>query len=138
MRVQTQFSIFVINQPGVLAQVTSALADSGVNIMALSLSDSGEHGVLRVVPDDARKSRTVLQGAHDRWTETDVLTLRLPNTPGSFAAAARALAEAHVNISYTYLTGAVAGETSTAVFKVADIHKARKALEGLFGQDSPS
>jgi hypothetical protein len=135
MRVQTQFSIFVINQPGVLAQVTSALARAQVNIVALSLSDSGEHGVLRVLPDDADKARRVLQETHDRWTETDVLTLRLPNHPGSFARAAKCLADNHVNVSYTYCTGAIEGETSTAVFKVADMNKARKALEEILDPD---
>ena len=131
MRTATQFSIFLINRPGVLAAVTGALAKARVNIVALSLSDSGEHGVLRVVPDDADKTRDVLGKAHDRWTETDVLVLELKNQPGAFADAAELLARNHVNISYAYSTGGAPGGRTSAVFKVADTNKARKALAKL-------
>lgn len=134
MRVDTQFSIFLINKPGVLAQVTSALARSRVNIVALSLSDSGEHGVLRVLPDDTEKARQVLGSTHDRWTETDVLALELKNEPGAFAAAAECLAVNHVNISYAYCTGGAKGGKSTAVFKVADMNKAKKALSEMLNK----
>jgi hypothetical protein len=134
MRVDTQFSIFLINKPGVLAQVTSALARSRVNIVALSLSDSGEHGVLRVLPDDTEKTRQVLGTTHDRWTETDVLALELQNEPGAFAAAAECLAVNHVNISYAYCTGGAKGGKSTAVFKVADMNKAKKALSEMLNK----
>ena len=53
MHVATQFSVFLINKPGVLASVTGALASAGVNLTALALMDSGEHGALRVVCSDA-------------------------------------------------------------------------------------
>jgi hypothetical protein len=129
MVVQTQFSIFLVNKPGVLAAVTSALAKAKVNIIALTLMDSMEHGVLRVVCDHAEATREVLGRTHDRWTETDVLVLELPNEPGAFAKIAGKLAEAHINISYAYSTGGAHGGRTTAVFKVADMKKAQKVLE---------
>ena len=55
MRVDTQFSVFLVNKPGVLAQVTEAIAKAKVNIVALTMMDSSEHGVLRLVADDAEQ-----------------------------------------------------------------------------------
>ena len=129
MLTQTQFSIFLVNKPGVLAAVAGALAKAKINITALTLMDSMEHGVLRVVTDDADATRKVLGQAHDRWTETDVLVMELPNEPGAFAHVAQELADEHVNISYAYSTGGARGGRTTAVFKVADLKKAQKLLE---------
>jgi hypothetical protein len=129
MAVQTQFSIFLINKPGVLAGVTGALARAKVNIIAMALMDSGEHGTLRIVCDDPVKTRTVLGKAHDRWTESDVLLLELINKPGAFAAVSERLAAEHININYAYCTGGAPGGKTTAVFKVADLKKAEAVLE---------
>ncbi|HUT60304.1 MAG TPA: ACT domain-containing protein [Phycisphaerae bacterium] len=129
MRVETQFSVFLINKPGVLAAVTGALAKAKVNLSALALMDSGEHGALRVVCDDPAKTRAVLSKAHDRWTETEVLVLDLANEPGAFARVAQHLADEHVNISYAYCTGGAHGGRTTAVFKVGDMNKAMKLIE---------
>ncbi|MCY2929803.1 MAG: ACT domain-containing protein [Planctomycetota bacterium] len=130
MFLQTQFSVFLVNKPGVLATVTDALARAKVNIIALTLMDSMEHGVLRIVCDNAGAAREVLGRCHDRWTETDVIVLELSNEPGAFAKIAGKLAEAHINISYAYSTGGAHGGRTTAVFKVADMKKAQKLLEG--------
>ena len=130
MRVETQFSIFLVNKPGVLAQVTSALAKAKVNMIAMTLVDSSEHGVLRIVcTDEAGKVRRVLAKAHDQFTETDVLALDISNKPGVFAAVADKLAAAHININYAYCTGGARGGKTTAIFKVADLKKALRALK---------
>lgn len=131
MRIDTQFSIFLINRPGVLAAVTKALAAAGVNVFALSLSDSGEHGVLRIVTDDPDKTREVLNAEHDRWTETDVLLLPIGNEPGTFAKIVETLADASVNVTYAYCTATESGGQTTAVFKIADIETAQKLLKNL-------
>lgn len=131
MIVETQFSIFLVDKPGVLATVTGALAKARVNLVALTLMDSIEHGVLRIVTDDTEKTREVLGKTHDRWTETDVFLLELSNEPGAFAAVANVLAAAHVNISYAYCTGGARGGRTTAVFKVADLKKAHKVIKDL-------
>lgn len=128
MRVDTQFSIFVINKPGVLASVTKALASAGVSICGLSLADSGEHGVLRIVTTDPETTRTVLSETHDRFTETDVLVVELPNQPGALAGIAAQLAEAHVNVSYCYCSGPDGQARTLAIFKVADMNRAQEAL----------
>lgn len=129
MRIETQFSVFLINKPGVLAAVTGALAKAKVNIIALTLADAGEHGVLRIVCDDAAKARAVLSRAHDQWTETDVLVMELENRPGAFSSVAQKLADSHVNVSYAYCTGGARGGRTTAVFKIPDLIHAKMILQ---------
>ena len=129
MHINTQFSIFLINKPGVLAGVTTALAKAKINIIALALMDSGEHGALRIVCDDPEKTRKVLGKAHDRWTESEVLVLELENKPGAFAGVSERLAINHVNITYAYSTGGAPGGKTTAVFKLGDIKKAQRVLK---------
>jgi len=128
MEVQTQFSVYLINMPGVLAAVTGALAKAKVNINALALMDAGEHGALRIVTDDPATTRQVLHKTHDRWTECEVLVLELDNRPGAFSAVAQHLADEHVNITYACCTSGAPGGRTTAVFKVSDIKKAEKVL----------
>jgi hypothetical protein len=129
MHIDTQFSIFLINKPGVLGTVTEALSAAGVNLYALSLSDSGEHGVLRIVCDDADRARATLREAHDRWTETDVLVLPIGNEPGAFASLAAKLADAGVNILYAYCTAAENSESTTAIVKAPDVAQALDVLK---------
>lgn len=130
MHSDIQFSIFLVNKPGVMDAVTRALAEAKVNLYALSLTDSGEHGVLRIVCDNPAKAREVLRETHDRWTETDVLVVPIGNTPGAFEAVTRKLAAANININYAFCTAAEGGGgTSTAIFKVADVEKALEVLK---------
>lgn len=131
MQVTTQFSVFLINKPGVLASVTGALAKARVNLVALALMDSGEHGALRIISDNPETTREVLGKTHDRWTECEVLVLELDNRPGAFAHVAKELADEHVNITYAYCSAGAPGGHTTAVFKINDMQKAMKVLAGL-------
>jgi len=135
MEVATQFSVFLINKPGVLSEVAGALAKAKINIVAMALMDSGEHGTLRIVCDDAEKTRKVLGTAHDRWTESEVLLLELENKPGAFAKISQKLAAEHVNITYAYCTGGAYGGRTTAAFKLVDLKKAQRVLQS--GQAKP-
>src|SRR2546423_15074114 len=142
MQVQTQFSVFLVNKPGVLAQVTRALADSKVNIVAMTLVDSQEHGVLRFVAEDPAKAREVVKKLNLPATETDVLGMELSNRPGALADVAGLLGENHVNINYAYCTSGAPGGRTTGIFKVADLKKAEKVLKSAGGKqnhgDSPA
>ena len=133
MQITTQFSVYLINKPGVLADVTEALTKENINIVALALMDSGEHGALRMVCEDSDAARKVLSHIHDRWTECEVLKIELPNTPGAFAAAARKLADEHINITYSYATAGSGEGRTNAIFKVADLKKAQQILAGQEG-----
>lgn len=130
VRSETQFSIFLVNKPGVLAQVTRAVADAKLNVVALTLVDSQEHGVLRLVADNADEARQVLTKLNLPMTETQVLCMELPNRPGALADVAQLLGESHININYAYCTSGAPGGKTTAVLKVADPIKAERVLKG--------
>ena len=123
-----QFSVFLVNKPGVLAQVTGALADAKINIIAMTLVDSQEHGVLRLVAEKPDAARQVLAKLNLPTTETDVLCLDLPNRAGALADVAQLLGENHVNINYAYCTSGAPGGRTTGIFKVADAAKAQHVL----------
>ena len=120
MKRDTQFSIFLVNQAGILSQVTMALAEAGVNLYALSLNDSGEHGALRIITSDADKTRAVLQETHDRWTETEVVLIPIGNEPGAFGHLCQYLASEGVNITYAYCTSEKDAAQTVAVVKFLD------------------
>ena len=125
----TQFSVFLVNKPGVLAQVTGALADAKVNLVAVTLVDSQEHGVLRMVAEKPDAARDVLKKLNLPMTETDVLCVDLPNRPGALADVATLLGKEHININYAYVTSGAPGGRTTGVFKVADQTKALHVLK---------
>jgi hypothetical protein len=125
----TQFSVFLVNKPGVLAQVTAALAQAKINLLAVTLVDSQEHGVLRMVSADANEARAVLQKLNLPMTETEVLCVDLPNRPGALADVATLLGKNHININYAYVTSGAPGGRTTGVFKVADQVKALRVLK---------
>jgi hypothetical protein len=129
IRIQTQYSVFLVNKPGVLAQVTSALADEKINIVAMTLVDSQEHGVLRFVTNDGDQVHKVLAKLNLPTTETEVLCVELPNRPGALAGVAGLLGKNHININYAYVTSGSPGGRTTGVFKVADLNKAMKLLD---------
>ena len=125
-----QFSIFLVNKPGVLSQVFVELGKAKINILNVAMMDTMEHGVLRMVVNDPAEARTVLKGLNLPMTETDVLCVDLPNRPGAAADLCERLSAAHINVAYMYCTsGARAGRTNVIV-KVPDISKAMKVLEG--------
>src|SRR5688572_32852472 len=128
-RVSTQFSVFLVNKPGVLAQVTRALAEEKLNIIAMTLVDSQEHGVLRFVAENEPAARDVVKKLSLPMTETEVLVLDLSNRPGALAAVAGLLGENHININYAYVTSGAPGGRTTGIFKVADITKAQHVLK---------
>jgi hypothetical protein len=128
-QVVTQFSVFLVNKPGVLAQVTRALAEAKINVSALTLVDSQEHGVLRFVAEKAESARQVLTKLNLPMTETDVLSMELSNRPGALADVAGLFGENHININYAYCTSGAPGGKTTGVFKVADLNKAQRVLK---------
>jgi len=129
MHIETQFSIFMVNKPGVLARVLSEFAAAKINIIALTMMDSVEHGVMRVVTGSREKARAVLSRLNMPTNETDVLCVHLSNRSGALATVTQKLAEAHINISYAYCTAGARGGRTTGILKVADVNKAMKVLQ---------
>jgi len=129
LKVEKQFSVFLANKPKVLAQVCQELAQAKVNIQAMSMMDSVEHGVLRIVPADAQKARKVMNRLGLQIQETDVLCVTMPNRPGAMADLLIRLASVHIKLSYAYVTSGVTGGKTVAIMKVNNMAKAQKALE---------
>ena len=82
MYITTQFSIFMVNKPGVLANVLGEFAKAKINVVAMTVMDSVEHGVLRVVVDSPDKAREMLQRTNMTFNETEVLCIVLDNRSG--------------------------------------------------------
>jgi hypothetical protein len=130
MHLETQFSIFMVNKPGILSRVLHELAVEKINIVAMTMMDSAEHGVMRLVGSSTQKVRAVLNRLNMQYSETDVLCLNLPNKAGALADVTAKLASAHINIAYAYVTTGARGGRTSGILKVADMNKAMKILSG--------
>ena len=138
MYIATQFSIFMVNKPGVLAQVLGEFARDKINIIAMTMMDSVEHGVMRVIFAAPKRAKGVLSTLNMPYSETEVLCVNLTNKSGALAAVAEKLAKNHINISYAYCTAGAKGGRTTGVLKVADVEKAIKVLQQNHKKDSKS
>jgi len=138
MYVAAQFSIFMVNKPGVLAQVLGEFARAKINITAMTMMDSVEHGVMRVVFTSPKRAREVLSKLNMPYNETEVLCVNLANESGALATVAEKLAKDHINISYAYCTAGAKGGRTTGVFKVANVKKAMGILQQNHKRNSKS
>ena len=130
MLVAKQYSIFMVDKPGVLAQVLGEFAKAKLNIVAMTMVDSAEHGVMRLVVGGDGKIKEVLAKLNMPCNETEVLCATLSNKAGALAEIVEKLAKNHINISYAYCTAGAKGGKTTGVLKVADVKKAIKLLQG--------
>jgi len=129
MYVATQFSIFMVNKPGVLARLLGEFAQAKINVTAMTVMDSVEHGVMRVVFAAPDKAEEVLSRLNMPYNETSVLCVSLANKSGALASVAEKLAKNHINISYAYCTAGAKGGRTTGVLKVADVKKVTRVLQ---------
>ena len=128
MYISPQFSIFMVNKPGVLARILGEFARAKINITALTMMDSVEHGVMRVIFEEPDRARDVLTKLNMPYNETQVLCVTLTNRSGALAAVTEKLARNHINISYAYCTAGAKGGRTTGVLKLADVKKAIRVL----------
>ena len=128
MKVCKQLAVFLENRPGTLARLSGALAARRVNIVAFSISDAVDHGVLRMVVSDPVQAAHLLGDGGMMVVESDVVALDLPNKPGALARVAERLSRARVNIEYAYGTTGGAKGKAQMILKVNSIQRTRKAL----------
>jgi hypothetical protein len=129
MAITRQLNVFLANKPGQLATLCRALAAAKVNIVAISVCDTVDHGVVRLVTDRNNAARAILKKRKIPFTDNQVLSVKMSNKPGALAAASAALAKAKVNIEYLYGSTTAAGEIATIIMRVSDAKKAAKALK---------
>jgi hypothetical protein len=116
------------NKPGEGAKLARALVRAKVNIQAISILDSAECGIVRLVTSSNAKAKQALRKAKMTVIEHPVLLLRLVDQPGAMAEVAAKLAAAKVNISFAYGSAAGPGKKSLVVLGVDDLAKAAKVV----------
>jgi hypothetical protein len=124
MAIRTELSCRLQNSPGAFARVSELLDREHINILALTLEAAG---LLRLVVDNPLHAAGILGSHHYRVEEHDVLYVALPNEPGALAAVARLLADAGVNVEYSYGTAVDGHEMAAVVVGVADAQRASAA-----------
>ena len=123
----TQLSAFLENRPGTLYEAVSAISDAGVNIRALSLEDTRDFGILRLIVSDVEKTREVLSD-DIVITQTKVIAARMSDEAGSLKKILKVIQDTGVNIEYVYaFTSPVAG-SAYVVLRVNDNEEAEAVL----------
>ncbi|MBQ6895452.1 MAG: hypothetical protein IJN40_08165 [Clostridia bacterium] len=124
-----QISVFIENKKGALAEVTGFIASHGINLYALSIADTQDFGILRLITDNPDNAREMLKNEGYTVTATSVLAVEIDDTPGSMAAILDVLNKADVVVEYTYAFIGKASNKAYMIFRVDNKEKANKALE---------
>lgn len=128
MDIVKQLSVFLANKPGTLASVCDGLAKAGINIYALTISDTVDHAVVRMVVSDTQKALHLFGQHGVLAVDNEVLMIDNDNKPGGLAKIARRLASAKVNIEYAYLATSPKSKKGLLILRPSN---AKKALEVL-------
>ena len=131
MAIRKQLSVFVENRPGMLANVCSTLSDAGVNVLAMSIHDTVDHAVLRLLCDNPTKALLLLEQEEYHVYEHQVVVVEIDNRPGMLAAVAKKLAESDINISYAYCTATGGQDGGALVLKTSEPERTEEVLRGL-------
>lgn len=123
-----QLSVFVENRQGRLGEVLNVLKDNGVNILSLSLADTTEYGLLRLIVNNPELGREKLQEDGFSTMITDVLVLKITHKSGSLQGLLKTLSDKDVNIEYMYGLS-IDGQEASVVLKTSDIQKAELVLK---------
>ncbi len=123
-----QLSVFVENQPGRLAAVAKAMGGAGVNILAMTIAETREFGVVRMIVPDYEKGLKILKDAGFTVTTTEVLAIEIRDQPGKLGQVMDAFEEHNLNIEYMYAFSASRGEKAIIVFRFDDPDKAVDSL----------
>ncbi len=128
MQITKQLALFLENRPGTLARVCDALSKDKINIYALSISDTVDHSVVRMVLSDPQKALHLFEEHGTLVVEDDVLMIDGNNKPGSMATIAHKLSAAKVNIEYAYCATSPTAKKGLLILRVSDARKALKVL----------
>ena len=124
-----QISIFIENKSGRLAEITRILGETGINIRALSLADTSDFGILRLIVNDVEKAKAVLKEKGFTVSKTEVVAVEVPDRPGGLADVLETLAASDLSIEYLYCYVRPDGGEAVDIFRVEDADSAMGALE---------
>ncbi len=123
-----QLSIFVENKKGTILNITKAIADKGVDIRAMSVADTQDFGILRLIVSDTDKAKEALHAQNCVISVTQVIAVSVSDVPGGLHQVLTYLAEADINVEYLYAFITVSGQHAYVVLRVADNEKASEIL----------
>ena len=123
-----QISIFIENKSGRLAEITRILGESGINIRALSLADTTDFGILRLIVNDVEKAQATLKEKGFTVNKTEVIAVEVPDRPGGLAAILQALDADRINVEYMYAFVERCGGNAVIIFRFDETDKAISTL----------
>ncbi len=123
-----QISIFLENKAGRLAEVTKTLSEAGVSIRALSLADTSDFGILRIIVADCEKAKAVLKEKGFTTRHTSVVAVEVEDKPGGLNTILELFAEYTINVEYMYAYAQKDTNNATMIFRFDDANKAIEVL----------
>ena len=127
MRVE-HISVFLENKAGRLAEVARILSEAGVNIRALSLADTSDFGILRLIVNDNAKAKEALRANGFTVGKTDVVAVEVTDRPGGLYKILDILTRANVNVEYMYAFVQQSGDNAVIIFRFDNLDEAVKIL----------
>ena len=124
-----QLSVFLENRAGRLAEVTRTLAEAGVNIRALSLADTSDFGILRLIVCDHEKAQTVLKEKGFTLGRTYVVAVEVPDQPGGLDAILQLMSANNINVEYMYAFAQGATDNAVMIFRFDKVDAAIDILQ---------
>lgn len=124
-----QISIFLENKKGHLLEVVETLGKAGVNIRALSIADTSEFGILRIIVPDPDIAKKALKKGGFTYNENDVIAVGVSDKPGGLAVALKVLSENEINVEYLYAFVNRSEDRAVVVLKTEDLDKSIKVLK---------
>src|SRR5512144_857946 len=123
-----QISIFLENKSGRLADVAAVLAGAGSNVRALSLADTTDFGILRLIVNDTEKAKQVLKENGFTVGKTEVIAVEVSDRPGGLAAILNVMKDTAINVEYMYAFIQKSGENAIIIFRFDELEKAIEVL----------
>lgn len=124
-----QISVFLENKSGRLATVTKVLGESNINIRALSIADTTDFGILRLIVNDPNQAWQVLKKHDFTVSETEIIAVQVADHPGGLANILKILDDLKINIEYMYAFVGKSGADAVVVFRVEEIDRAITLLQ---------
>ena len=123
-----QISVFLENKPGSLEHATRVLRDNKINIRTLSIAETVDFGILRLIVNDVEKTNKVLKEAGFRVTKTVVVAVEVPDQPGGLHSIMEVLTREGINVEYLYAFVEKSGQNAVIIFRFDDPEKAIDVL----------
>ena len=125
-----QISIFIENKSGRMANITRLLGAADINIRALSLADTSDFGILRLIVNDVEKAKAVLKEGGFTVNKTEVVAVEVPDRPGGLSQILQSLDTDQINVEYMYAFVERCGGNAVIIFRFDDTDKAIDTLKG--------